>query len=63
MDRIFVNRQTGEMILSVENGMMGRGVMADDPDWTQVGSLDMHKLISAAGPNIPREIKGRLTIS
>ncbi len=35
-DRLFKNRRTGKKIVSVNNGMMGRGVMKDHPDWVQI---------------------------
>ncbi len=43
MDRIFLNQKTGEMILSVENGMM-----REEGDWFQVGSFDMQKAVITA---------------
>ena len=54
MDRIFLNRQTGELLLSIENGFL-----REDEIWTQVGTLDTDKLTSINW----KEFKGRVTIS
>ena len=52
MDRIFLNRQTQELLLSAENGFL-----YEDADWKQVGQLDTDEI------ELPKEIKGRLTLS
>ena len=54
MDRIFLNRQTGELLLSIENGFL-----REDEIWTQVGTLDTDKLTAINW----KEFKGRVTIS
>lgn len=58
MDRIFLNRVTGQMLLSVEDGFL-----REDVEWTQIGTIDTDKVYKESGNKIAVPLRGRVTIS